>query len=262
MARFSPFLLVFVSLVPAPVITQDKHEETVSKIEPPKIADESGKRPDYAAAAKLIVESTNAFRKQEGRQPVAVNKELAAAAEYFAKFMAKEDKYGHTADGSRPSDRAKKHGYDYCIVLENIAYLFSSKGYDTKPLAEGFFEGWKNSPGHRRNMLDPDATETAVAVARSEATGHYYAVQMFGRPKSAAIVFKVENRSGQKVNYSIGEEKFDLEPRMNLTHTRCRPEDVNFQWSKGDKPDATVRPANGETYVVTKEDGKFAVKRR
>ena len=44
-------------------------------------------------------------------------------------------------------------------------------------------------------MLDADATETGISVARSEHTGYYYAVQMFGRPKSDAIEFQISNRS-------------------------------------------------------------------
>jgi uncharacterized protein YkwD len=42
-------------------------------------------------------------------------------------------------------------------------------------------EGWKRSPGHRRNLLAREATQTGVAVARSD-QGYYYAVQLFGRP--------------------------------------------------------------------------------
>lgn len=37
--------------------------------------------------------------------------------------MAKTGKYGHAADGRKPAERAAAHGYEYCIVRENIAYL-------------------------------------------------------------------------------------------------------------------------------------------
>ena len=257
MPRCLPLALLLASLICPAAFGQEKEKDEVEKIEPPKTPDTSDKRPDYNEAVKQIVDSTNAFRKEEGHLPVAVNKELTLTAEAFAKWMAKEDTYGHTADGQKPADRAKKQGYDYCIVLENIAYAFRSSGFETKPLAEGYFEGWKKSPGHRKNMLDTDVTETGVAIARSETTGYYYAVQMFGRPKSAAIVFKIENRAAEAVSYTIGEEKFDLEPRKIVTHTRCRPEEVKFP-----ALNATIKPANGEAFVVSKDGGKVAVRKQ
>lgn len=54
-----------------------------------------------------------------------------------------------------------------------------------RELASRYFEGWKKSPGHRRNMLEASVTDTAVAVARSARTGRYYAVQLFGRTAAA-----------------------------------------------------------------------------
>jgi len=238
---------------------QHAEEHETEKIEVPSVRDTSGKRPDLAAAAKAIFGQTNAFRKKEGRGPVALDPKLAATAQYFADFMAKTDEYGHTADGHSPGERAKKHGYDYCIIAENIAYEFSSGGFDTGPLAGRFVTGWEKSPPHRKNMLDPDVTQLGVAVARSEKTGYYYAVQDFGRPKSAAIVFKVENRAGEGVKYAIGDRTFDLPPRVIRTHTRCRPAELAFHWPGG-KTEA-VKPTTGERLLVTKGKGGFTVKK-
>jgi uncharacterized protein YkwD len=115
---------------------------------------------------------------------VTANPVLARTVRDFVDFMARTDRYGHEADGKQPADRARGHGYDYCLVSENIAYQYNSAGFRTAALARDFVEGWKHSPQHRKNMLEPAATQTAVAVARSEKSGRYYAVQMFGRPKS------------------------------------------------------------------------------
>ena len=41
-------------------------------------------------------------------------------------------------------------------------------------------------------MLDPAVTETGVGVARSERTGDYYGVQMFGRPTTEMMEFQIE----------------------------------------------------------------------
>ena len=93
---------------------------------------------------------------------------LAKTARYFADYMARTDNYGHTADGRQPSARATEHGYDYCVVAENIAYQFSSTSFETGELVDGFVEGWKQSPGHRKNILDDTVIDTGVAVAYSD----------------------------------------------------------------------------------------------
>lgn len=43
--------------------------------------------------------------------------------------------------------------------------------------------------GHRTNMLDADVVETGVAIAPRTYKGHsdYFAVQLFGRPRSASV---------------------------------------------------------------------------
>lgn len=260
MSRY-PLTAAFLLAWAWPAGAQTAHEEEKEKIEAPGVPDTSGKRPDLAKAADAIIDRTNAFRKREGRTPVAADVKLTATARYFADYMAKHDEYGHTADGQGPAERAKAHGYEYCIVLENIAYAFDSRGFDTGPLAEKFFTGWKGSPPHRKNMLDPDVTETGVAVARSEKTGYYYAVQMFGRPESQAIEFKIENRSGVAVNYEVGGRTFELPPRVTRTHTRCRPAEVTFRWPGKDDAKSVVKPARGDRFTVTKEGDAFTVKK-
>ncbi|HEX4613962.1 MAG TPA: CAP domain-containing protein [Urbifossiella sp.] len=249
--------LMAASLTPVRAQHVEGHE--VEKIEVPHVPDVSGKRPDLDAAAKTIVERTNAFRKTEGRNPVPTDPKLAATASDFAAYMARTDEYGHQAGESGPGERVKRHGYDYALIAENIAMVFNSRGYDTGPLAGHFVSGWEKSPPHRRNMLDPDVTATGVAVARSEKTGHYYAVQLFGRPKSAVVVFRVVNQSGEDVSYAIGDRTFDLPPRLTRTHTLGRPAALTFQWPGGGTTSA--RSVGSERFLVTKDSSGFAVKK-
>ena len=163
-------------------------------------------------ASDIIVTKSNSFRQEHGTKPVKVNSKLVETAQYFASYMARTDNYGHRADGKRPSERAQAHGYNYCLVAENIAYQFSSAGFKTEELANRFVEGWKTSPPHRENMLDADVRETGVAIARGERTGYWYAVQLFGRPKSAALEFKIANESDATIQYSIKDRSFELPP--------------------------------------------------
>lgn len=214
--------------------------------------------PDLSQVANQIVERTNEFRKQEKRGPLTVNANLKDAAEYFAKFMASTDKYGHHADGNTPAERAKAKGYNYCIVLENIAYAYNSAGFTTEALTDQFANGWKESPGHRKNMLDPDVTETGVAVARGEKSGYYYAVQMFGRPKSMAIEFRIVNQTDGPVNYTIGGEEYRVAPRYIQTHNICRPGKLAFEAPKGLE---SVPVKDGAKYVVTGSSGSYQLKK-
>jgi uncharacterized protein YkwD len=216
------------------------------------------KQPDLSKVVSLIVDRTNDFRKSGKREPVKVNADLTKAAEYFAKFMAESGKYGHEADGQKPTDRARKHGYEYCLVLENIAYMYKPEGFSTDELAGGLVKGWRESTGHRKNMLDPDVIETGVAVAQSEKTGYYYAVQMFGRPRSMAVEFKIANRTDVPVEFTIGEDKYTVEPRYTQTQSRGRAGEVTFQAPKGLDP---VKFAAGDRFTVTGKDGKYQVKK-
>ena len=99
-----------------------------------------------------------------------------------------------------------------------------------------------------------------VAVARSDKTGYYYAVQMFGRPKSLAVRFTIANDSDAAAEYRLGEQTFTLSPRYTRTHTRCRPPEVTFQFS-GEK-ERPLKPADGDQFVVTGRDGNYQVKKQ
>ena len=57
-------------------------------------------------------------------------------------------------------------------------------GFRPDELAQRLFDGWVQSPPHRRNLLDGDMTDVGTAVAQSRRSGRYYAVQLFGRPRS------------------------------------------------------------------------------
>jgi hypothetical protein len=159
--------------------------------------------------------------------------------------MARTDRYGHAADGNQPAERAQARGYAYCLVSENISYQFNSEGFGTEELARRFVEGWKNSPGHRRNMLEPNVIHMATAVARSPQSGRFYGVQMFGRPRDRSIEFHVRNLARATIRYRVESEDFSLGTGQERVHTVCKPPTVSF-------PDAasaegrTFRPSNGE----------------
>jgi uncharacterized protein YkwD len=260
MRKFRWFLYGFsISLLGAGTARAQILEESERETLRPRLTQQADNAaaPDLVAAAQLIVDRTNAFRRREGSEAVAIDPKLRKATRYFAAFMANTDQYGHHADGNHPAQRASAHGYDYCIVSENIATVYNSTGFTTAALARQFFQGWRDSPGHRANMLAPAVRDTSVSIARSAETGYFYAVQMFGRSESEALLFDITNQADTVVNYEIGERVFSLPPRFTRSHQRCRPTRLTLQWPNG-QPGTTLEPAGGDHLTINRNaDGDF-----
>ncbi len=106
---------------------------------------------------------------------LAWNDRLAIAAHSHATDMATNDFFDHTgSDGLSVSDRAQNAGYNRRSVGENIGAGYRS--------ASAAMAGWLNSPGHCRNIMNPDYQDFAMACAEDEnSTYEIYWVQVFGR---------------------------------------------------------------------------------
>lgn len=217
------------------------------------------KSPDVDATVQAIVERSNGFRKQEGRSELAVDQTLQKTAQDFADYMAEQDRYGHQADGRTPSERAKAQGYDFAIVLENIAYAYDSRGFEAPALAEKLVQGWIESPEHRENLLDPDVTQIGVGVAESPTTHYLYAVQLFARPASLAVEFTLFNATQAPFTYKLDERSFVIEPRYARTHRSGRPPTVTIEWpDESEKKPTTFEPESGMRYVIQRNaEGAF-----
>ena len=110
------------------------------------------------AAAAEPGEFVNTFRAQQGLPALRYSPTLEAVARDHATDMAQRGFFSHRgSDGSRLAQRAKRRGYNYCRVAENIA-----RGHQARAAV---MQGWFNSPGHRRNILLPDVREYAVVRA-------------------------------------------------------------------------------------------------
>ncbi len=214
-------------------------------------AADSRQHPDLGEVVDQIVKRTNAFRKEHKLSPASVDDKLTAAARSFAKYMAGSGKYGHEADGRQPFQRAELHGYKYCMVLENIAYKYNSTGIDWEGLTSFFVESWKKSPKHRQNMLDPNVTQTGVAVV-NRGNGPYYAVQMFGRPQSEMIRFEIANLADIPLKYAVDNDRQALPPRQIRTQEVCQDPTIHV-YVPGIKNPQIVTPANGDQFEFRKE---------
>ncbi len=125
--------------------------------------------------AQQVVDLTNQHRVAAGCAPLTVSPQLTAAAAAHSQDMATNNFFSHTgSDGSTPWQRIRRTGYSYSTAAENIA-----AGYRT---AEQVVQGWYNSDGHRRNMLNCNLREIGVAYADGGSYGRYW-TQVFATPR-------------------------------------------------------------------------------
>lgn len=216
---------------------------------------------DLADVMWHLIHRTNVLRQQEDRPALMINPQLTASAQDFATVLARTGQLSHTADGQTPEARAQAHGYDACLIAENIASQHHPTGSTAETLAEGFFQSWQHSPSHRENLLAPAVMETGVAVAQSERIGTYYAVQLFGRPRSQQIEFQIANASDLAIPYTINGQTVSLAAQATHTHQQCQPPAVTFHWP-GRQEQTMVYPNHWEHHTIVRgDDGAFRVER-
>jgi len=132
-----------------------------------------------------VMAEANAARVAAGLPALAFYPELYQAARAHAEDMLRRGYFGHEAEGGPGhAERLWRAGVYELKVAENLYELDGP--YLPSDFARRAVEGWLESPGHRRNLLDPGFTHTAVAVA---AEGErFVAVQEFAyRPFALSV---------------------------------------------------------------------------
>ena len=128
--------------------------------------------------ASEVLRLTNQERAKQGLPPLSHNSALANAAASHSQEMLDLDYFSHTSPTpgrSNPQDRVRQAGANPGLVAENI---FQASGYDVNQIAQLAVDNWLQSPGHRRNLLDPSATHLGVGFA--ELNGTVAVTQVFG----------------------------------------------------------------------------------
>lgn len=124
-----------------------------------------------AGEAAEVLALVNQERARAGCAAVHLDDRLTAAAKAHSTDMADHGYFSHTSqDGRTFVDRVRAQGYT-AARSENIA-----AGQAT-PAA--VMQGWMNSDGHRRNILDCSAKAMGLASARGGSYGIYW-TQDFG----------------------------------------------------------------------------------
>ena len=122
-----------------------------------------------------VVRITNAERTGAGRTTLRYSDRVSEIARSHSENMAQTGVYAHDINGLGPSDRARKAGYP-CGLGENIHKVLAGL-HGSDGMADKLVEEWMDSPGHRQNILDPDAESIGVGVFLQD--GWVYATQNF-----------------------------------------------------------------------------------
>lgn len=122
---------------------------------------------DLPVDRQLALSSINAFRAQNGLPTLRFNAVLDQVAERQARAMAARGDLSHSVDGTLP-DRVRAYGYDVYAAAENIGWNYRS--------VPAVMDGWKNSSGHRKNLLNPRVREIGFAAAAGPNGEPYWAL--------------------------------------------------------------------------------------
>jgi uncharacterized protein YkwD len=145
------------------------HSQDRSQNRPPVQSPSFSSHP--SADERQLLDAANRERTAAGLQSLKWDDALAAAAREHARLLARENVLSHQLPGE-PSleQRVAQAGAKYAMVAENVAI---------GPNPEEIHDGWMHSPGHRKNILNADAT--AVGIATTRGSGGLFAVQDFSR---------------------------------------------------------------------------------
>jgi Cysteine-rich secretory protein family len=129
-----------------------------------------------------IWKQTNAFREANGVPRLILDPTIVRVAKDYADFLARKNVSGHKADGCDPHQRVAAGGIENCGVSENVCDYWSAP--DIAPwetVAARAMELWKQSKGHRENLLRARATRVGIGAAgwKHDGKNYYKIVQVF-----------------------------------------------------------------------------------
>lgn len=132
--------------------------------------------PDISRETEAILVATNEQRARKRLSALKPNAKLMQAAQQYAELMAAKDQMSHTLNGLGLDDKARKVGYSFRQIRENIALNTRLDGRFV------VVEQWMKSKGHRQNLLFNDLTDIGIGIAGPSKQNRYYYCQLFGAP--------------------------------------------------------------------------------
>jgi len=109
----------------------------------------------------------NEERAKASVKPLVIDEKLVAVARAHSKDMFNRGFFAHeNPDGQSPFDRMEKGGVTFEVAGENIAYA---------PTVELAHNGLMRSPGHRKNILNPDFGHVGYGIIDAGIYGKMFA---------------------------------------------------------------------------------------
>ncbi len=159
----------------------------------------SGSLKEDALSISLIVKYSNEYRQNNKLEPLLENSKLILSAEKKAEDILNNQYFEHISPkGIGVGDLGLEFKYDYILIGENLAM---GNFRDSQEL----IDSWMESPGHRANILNPNYTETGVAIKRGMFDGKevWVAVVHFGTPKS--VCPEADNKTREEIELAKNE---------------------------------------------------------
>ena len=123
--------------------------------------EDAGAPPDLASLEERLEAAVNGERERRGLAPLVRSEPLRAIARAHSEDMVSRGFFDHTSPGgASTAGRVRGAGLRFARVSENIA-----RSLNVDDPVRTTVEGWLESPGHRRNMLDPAVVETGAGAA-------------------------------------------------------------------------------------------------
>lgn len=175
-----------------------------------------------------LLQETNAQRTKQSLGALALNNQLAQAAQAKADDMATKNYWSHnTPEGAEPWKFITNAGYNYSLAGENLAYSFNN--------SSDVVAGWMNSPTHRENILKAGYKDVGFGIANApnyQGVGaQTIIVAMYGAP--AGYVQAPSPTESQ--NTSSAQE---ITPVQTATSNNATPQAVSRfdAWTDGSMP--------------------------
>jgi len=97
-----------------------------------------------------LADLINRYRENHGLAPLTVTQDLVTIAAVHSTDMAVRRQLSHNGF----NDRYNRTGSRICV--ENVGWNY--------PTAEALLEGWRHSPDHHRNLLEPKVSRMGIAA--------------------------------------------------------------------------------------------------
>lgn len=128
-------------------------------------------------AEAYILKRLNDYREENGLKPLELRADLTQSAKYKSLAMLQYDYFSHDNPnlGGKPFDYLiwEVLKLSYTSIGENLAF-FGNSSQVNQIEAEELFLGWKNSPAHNEQMLNPYHQYIGIGIVRSNQSGPYF----------------------------------------------------------------------------------------